>query len=76
METKLQRVQNLINRRDQLGDDNDEYSAIMMQQNLKEETEDLRDQNREKKEKVRKLQVVFRGLTQQSASGPQARSGI
>ena len=41
-----------------------------MQQHLKDETEDLRDQNRATKEKVRKLQVVYRGLTQQQTTGP------
>lgn len=65
METKLQRVQNLLNKRSRLGedDDPDEYSAAQMQQSLKNETDDLRDQNRDIKEKLRKLKVVHRGLT-------------
>jgi len=55
----------LLNKRSRLGedDDPDEYSAAQMQQSLKNETDDLRDQNRDIKEKLRKLKVVHRGLT-------------
>ena len=47
-----------------------------MQRDLKEECDDLRDQNDQIKEKVRKLNVVQRGLTQQMATGPLHKSGL
>ena len=41
-----------------------------MVRDLKRETDDLHDQNSEIKEKVRKLNVVFRGLTNEMMAGP------
>lgn len=40
-----------------------------MQRDLESEVDDLKDQNSEIKEKVRKLNVVHRGLTSQMAGG-------
>ena len=78
MKTKLRRVENLFKQRDHLADDaqSDSYSVTDMQRSLRGECDDLRDQNRELKEKLRKLDVVQRGLTQQMSSGPLHKSGL
>ena len=76
MSTKLRRVESLIKSRGRMADDFGEYDVTDMQRDLKEECDDLRDQNDQIKEKVRKLNVVQRGLTQQMATGPLHKSGL
>lgn len=67
MTTKLQRIESLIKMRSRVVDDlgvSSDYTVNDLQSDLKNEVEDLRAQNQEIKEKVRKLNVVQRGLTQ------------
>ena len=66
MRTKLRRIEELIRKRSRMEDSVDgsmEYSARDMQRDLEGECDELRNQNKEIKEKVRKLNVVQRGLT-------------
>ena len=76
MQTKLRRVEGLIKSRGRAADDYGDYDVNDMQRDLKSECDDLRDQNDEIREKVRKLNVVQRGLTQQMTSGPLHKSGL
>ena len=76
MTTKLRRVETLIKSRGRGADDEGDYDASDMVRDLKDECDDLRDQNVDITEKVRKLNVVQRGLTQQMTAGPLHKSGL
>jgi len=76
MMTKLKRVENLIKKRARTADAGGEYDIVDMQQDLQSECEDLRDQNNQIKEKVRKLTVVEKGLTKEMTTGPLHKSGL
>lgn len=68
MKTKLRRVEALIRSRSKVAS-NQDYDIKDMQRDLESEVDDLKDQNSEIKEKVRKLNVVHRGLTSQMTGG-------
>ena len=78
MQTKLRRVEGLIKSRSRANDDfgDGDYNVSDMQHDLKGECDDLKGQNDAIREKVRKLNVVSRGLTQQMTSGPLHKSGL
>jgi len=78
MQTKLRRVESLIKSRSRATEDlgDADYDVTDMQRDLKTECEDLKAQNDSIREKVRKLNVVSRGLTQQMTTGPLHKSGI
>ena len=77
MKTKLRRVEGLMNSRTRATEDMDGiYDVTDMQRDLKNECDDLRDQNASVKERNRKLNVVVRGLTKQLETGPLQKSGL
>ena len=76
MQTKLRRVEALIKQRSRAADDDGSYDITDMQRDLQSECDDLREQNASIKEKVRKLNVIERGLTKELAAGPLQRSGL
>ena len=43
---------------------------------MRDECQDLRDKNDEIKDRVRKLNVIQRGLTKEQAAGPMQKSGL
>lgn len=47
-----------------------------MQRDLRGECEDLREKNDEIKDRVRKLNVIQRGLTKEFTQGPMQKSGL
>ena len=47
-----------------------------MQRDLRGECEDLRERNDEIKDRVRKLNVIQRGLTKEFTQGPMQKSGL
>ena len=61
MKTKLHRIEELMRTRGKLTDGND-YGISDMQRDLEDECEDIKNENSELKEKVRKLNVIQRGL--------------
>ena len=65
MSTKLQRIEELMRSRSRVAGDLGDatYNIADMQRDLKGECDDLRDQNADFKEKIRKLNVIQRGLT-------------
>ena len=63
--TKLRRVEGLIKQRGRNDDESGDYDITDMQQDLKGECDDLRDKNEVIKERVRKLNVIQRGLTKE-----------
>ena len=69
--TKLRRVEGLIKTRGRgMDEDSGDYDVSDMQRDLKDECEDLRNKNATIKDRVRKLNVIQRGLTKEQASGP------
>ena len=76
MQTKLRRVEALIKQRSRAADDDGSYDITDMQRDLQSECDDLREQNASIKDKVRKLNVIERGLTKELTAGPLQRSGL
>jgi len=63
MQTKLRRIESLIGQRSRCGDADEETRSVYdMQDDLQHEVDDLKDQNASAKEKIRKLNVIERGL--------------
>lgn len=67
MRTKLHRIEGLMRSRSKCGDTG-ESDASAMQRDLENECDELRVQNDEIKEKVRKLNVISRGLAAPSTA--------
>ena len=67
MKTKLHRIEGLMRSRSKFGDAED-FNISDMQQDLQNECDEIRTQNDEMKEKVRKLNVIQRGLAAPSTA--------
>lgn len=67
MQTKLHRIDGLIRSRAHSGGEGT-YDVRDMQRDLKEEFEELKDKNQQTKERVRKLNVIQRGLASRPAT--------
>ena len=74
--TKLHRVEHLIRQRARNADEAGDYDMSDMQRDLRGECNDLREKNDDIKERVRKLNVIQRGLTKEFNQGPMQRSGM
>ena len=75
--TKLRRVEALIKQRGHgYDDESGDYDVSDMQRDLRDECQDLRDKNDEIKDRVRKLNVIQRGLTKEQAAGPLQKAGL
>ena len=61
MKTKLGRIEELMRSRSKFGDTED-YDVLDMQRDLRNECDEIKVQNTEIKEKVRKLNVIQRSL--------------
>ena len=61
MKTKLHRIEELMRTRGKLTDGND-YGISDVQRDLEDECADIKNENQDLKEKVRKLNVIQRGL--------------
>ena len=61
MKTKLHRIEELMRSRSKFGD-TEEYDITDMQNDLRNECDEIKTQNEEIKEKVRKLNVISRSL--------------
>ena len=57
MKTKLHRIEELMRSRSKFGD-TEEYDITDMQNDLRNECDEIKTQNEEIKEKVRKLNVI------------------
>lgn len=69
MQTKLRRIEELINQRSRMGGDGP-MDLIGIQNDLQHECDKLKTENEDTKEKVRKLTVIQRGLATRPAGAP------
>ena len=77
MKTKLLRVEGLIKKRARANaDDEDCYDINDMHTDLNNECEDVKDQNTQMKENIRKAKVVLKGLTAAVSNGTLHKAGI
>ena len=67
MQTKLHRIDGLMRSRSHMGGDSS-YDVRDMQRDLQNEFEDLKDKNTSTKDRVRKLNVIHRGLASRPAT--------